>query len=126
MSGRARIFRKLHDKLRDTRGETITETLAAVLIAAMAMIIFASMITASQRIITKSEAVMKDYYAGVSSMETAGTAAGTGTVTIKQKGQEMVYGISSKGQGTGISVNYAVSSTDSSGRIQAAEYWLPN
>ncbi len=126
MSGRARIFRKLHDKLRDMRGETITETLAAVLIAAMAMIIFASMITASQRIITKSEAVMKDYYAGVSSMETAGTAAGTGTVTIKQKGQEMVYGISSKGQGTGISVNYAVSSTDSSGRIQAAEYWLSN
>lgn len=81
---------KLKNKLKCKKGETITETLVSVLIAAAAMILFASMITSSQRILQKSENIMKDYYTGEAEMEAAmadggtagssktGVAAGTG------------------------------------------------
>ena len=80
----------LKNKLKSKKGETITETLVSVLIAAAAMILFASMITSSQRILQKSESIMNDYYAGEAEMEAAmaagattgssktGVAAGTG------------------------------------------------
>lgn len=62
---------KLKNKLKSKKGETITETLVSVLIAAAAMILFASMITSSQRILKKSESIMNDYYAGEAEMEAA-------------------------------------------------------
>ena len=74
---------KLKNKLKSKKGETITETLGAVLIAAAAMILFASMITSSQRILQKSERIMDAYYAGETEMEAAmadgGTAGGSKT-----------------------------------------------
>lgn len=105
---------KLKNKLKSKKGETITETLVSVLIAAAAMILFASMITSSQRILQKSERIMDAYYDGETKMEAAmaagattgrsktgaetegageartsgttddGIKTGTGTVTIKQ------------------------------------------
>lgn len=60
---------KIKNKLKSKKGETITETLVSVLIAAAAMILFASMITSSQRILQKSERIMDDYYAGETKME---------------------------------------------------------
>lgn len=62
---------KLKNKLKSKKGETITETLVSVLIAAAAMILFASMITSSQRILQKSESIMDAYYAGETKMEAA-------------------------------------------------------
>ena len=74
---------KLKNKLKSKKGETITETLVSVLIAAAAMILFASMITSSQRILQKSESIMDAYYAGETEMEAAmadgGTAGGSKT-----------------------------------------------
>lgn len=74
---------KLKNKLKSKKGETITETLVSVLIAAAAMILFASMITSSQRILQKSERIMDAYYAGETKMEEAmavgGTAGGSKT-----------------------------------------------
>lgn len=74
---------KLKNKLKSKKGETITETLVSVLIAAAAMILFASMITSSQRILQKSERIMDAYYAGETEMEAAmadgGTAGGSKT-----------------------------------------------
>lgn len=74
---------KLKNKLKSKKGETITETLVSVLIAAAAMILFASMITSSQRILQKSESIMNAYYAGEAEMEAAmadgGTAGGSKT-----------------------------------------------
>ena len=74
---------KLKNKLKSKKGETITETLVSVLIAAAAMILFASMITSSQRILQKSESIMNAYYAGEAEMEaaiaTSGTAGGSTT-----------------------------------------------
>ena len=68
---------KLKNKLKSKKGETITETLVSVLIAAAAMILFASMITSSQRILKKSESIMDAYYDGETKMEE--TMAGSGT-----------------------------------------------
>lgn len=83
---------KLKNKLKSKKGETITETLVSVLIAAAAMILFASMITSSQRILQKSERIMNDYYAGEAEMEAAmadgGTAGGSKTGVAAGTGGE--------------------------------------
>lgn len=68
---------KLTNKLKSKKGETITETLVSVLIAAAAMILFASMITSSQRILKKSESIMGAYYEGEAEMEEAMSTGGT-------------------------------------------------
>ena len=68
---------KLKNKLKSKKGETITETLVSVLIAAAAMILFASMITSSQRILQKSESIMNAYYVGETNMEEAMATGGT-------------------------------------------------
>lgn len=68
---------KLKNKLKSKKGETITETLVSVLIAAAAMILFASMITSSQRILQKSERIMDAYYDGETKMEEAMATGGT-------------------------------------------------
>lgn len=68
---------KLKNKLKSKKGETITETLVSVLIAAAAMILFASMITSSQRILQKSESIMAAYYEGEANMEAAMVTGGT-------------------------------------------------
>ena len=68
---------KLKNKLKSKKGETITETLVSVLIAAAAMILFASMITSSQRILQKSERIMDAYYDGETKMEAAMAASAT-------------------------------------------------
>ena len=68
---------KLKNKLKSKKGETITETLVSVLIAAAAMILFASMITSSQRILQKSERIMDAYYDGETKMEAAMASGAT-------------------------------------------------
>lgn len=83
---------KLKSKLKSKKGEIITETLVAVLIAAAAMILFASMITSSQRILQKSERIMDAYYDGETKMEAAmadgGTAGGSKTGVAAGTGGE--------------------------------------
>ena len=143
---------KLKNKLKSKKGETITETLVSVLIAAAAMILFASMITSSQRILQKSERIMDAYYDGEAKMEEAMTAdtegagetrtggaadgikTGTGMVTIKHTGDaELRYGISNKHKDGKIDVNYATNQpggtgTSTSGieRFAIAEYTSRN
>lgn len=131
---------KLKNKLISKKGETITETLVSVLIAAAAMILFASMITSSQRILQKSENIMKDYYTGEAEMEAAiadgGTAGSskTGTVTIQQANNPLPhYNIRYKHTKRPIDVTYATNQPDSTGtstsgieRFAVAEYKSKN
>lgn len=129
---------KLKNKLKSEKGETITETLVSVLIAAAAMILFASMITSSQRILQKSERIMDDYYAGEAEMEeamaTGGTTSGTDNkVTIKQANGAQSYGISYKHTNGQINVMYATNQptdtgTSTSGieRFAVVEYKAQN
>lgn len=52
----------------NSRGESIAESLVSILIVALASILFAGMVTASQRVIGKSTEWMTDYYAAVSAI----------------------------------------------------------
>lgn len=129
---------KLKNKLKSKKGETITETLVSVLIAAAAMILFASMITSSQRILQKSERIMDAYYAGEAEMEAAmATGATTGRtdnkVTIKPANGELSYGISYKHANGQIYVDYATNQPQNTGtstsgieRFAIAEYKSQN
>ena len=49
-------------KLKGQSGETLTETLVALLIAALALTMLAGMISSTTRIVTQSKATMKTYY----------------------------------------------------------------
>lgn len=53
---------KITSKLKGSAGESLAEVLIALLIAALALTMLASVISTSARIITQSKAKMKDYY----------------------------------------------------------------
>ena len=57
-----RLKKKLTAKLKGNAGESLGEVLIALLIAALALVMLASVIDTSARIITRSKATMKDYY----------------------------------------------------------------
>ena len=67
-------------KLRSRAGETLAETLAALLIATIGLTMLASMITSSARLITKSRSVLSDYYAENNKLE---ERSGDVTVTFE-------------------------------------------
>ncbi|MCR5097190.1 MAG: hypothetical protein K6A70_10730 [Erysipelotrichaceae bacterium] len=71
-------MKKMTVKLKSERGESIAETLVALLIAALALLMLASVITSSTRIITNSNNKIKEYInkdLTVSQQGSAGTAA---------------------------------------------------
>lgn len=95
---------KLKSKLKSKKGETITETLVSVLIAAAAMILFASMITSSQRILQKSESIMNAYYDGEAKMEAAmavSVTTGKGTTGVAMAADTEGAGKAKSGGTTG-------------------------
>lgn len=68
-------------KLKNRRGETITETLVALLIASIALVMLASMISSTSSIVTTSTKAMQEYYNANNRMLSHGTAATTGEGT---------------------------------------------
>ena len=56
-------------KLRSRAGETLAETLVALLVASIGLTMLASMINSSARLITKSRSVLRDYYAENNKLE---------------------------------------------------------
>lgn len=126
---------KIKNKLKSKKGETITETLVSVLIAAAAMILFASMVTSSQRILKKSERIMDAYYTGMSSMEEAmaegrsgknGTAAFVSSTTSQKYRIGYKHGIDPSGD---IAIQYATNHVDGDTDLQrftVSEYTSKN
>ncbi|MBR6220466.1 MAG: hypothetical protein IKQ80_07880 [Clostridia bacterium] len=55
-------MKKLMSKLRSAAGETIGETLVALLISALALTMLAGAIGAANNIVTRSNKAMNDYY----------------------------------------------------------------
>ena len=49
-------------KLRSCAGESIGETLIALLIAALALLMLAGAVSSASRIVTRNKAAMEDYY----------------------------------------------------------------
>ncbi len=75
-------------KLRDRRGETLTETLCAVLVLALAVALMASMLAASSRLDRKTDQTAGALYQAVSDAEKPEASTGTGNVSV-QVGTEL-------------------------------------
>ena len=63
-------------KLRSRAGETLTETLVALLISALALLMLAGAVTSATRVITRSKDKMTQYYAADADLANR-TAAGS-------------------------------------------------
>ena len=74
--------RKIILKLRSSNGESLTETLVALLIAAIALVMLASMISSTTRIVTQSKAKMTEYYKANKTVAAQTGGGISGTVTI--------------------------------------------
>ena len=71
-------------KLRSRAGESIGETLVALLISALALMMLAGAISAAMRVVTSSTDKMNEYYAADNQIVTAGTAdANQGTTNVQ-------------------------------------------
>ena len=70
-------------KLKNKSGETITEVLVASLLVALAVVLFAMMVSASFRIIDTSERAMKDFYKAESDFEMSVNQSGGEPGTFK-------------------------------------------
>ncbi len=57
-------------KLRSTAGESIGETLIALLISALALVMLAGAVSSASNIITRSNDAMNDYYTNIGTGET--------------------------------------------------------
>lgn len=64
------MVKQVKKKLRENKGETIAEVLIALLISSIALVMLASMISATVNLVTKSKEKMKDYYKANSVLET--------------------------------------------------------
>ena len=76
-----RIGQKLRGRLHSRRGESIAETLIAMLIATLAFIVLVSMVSHATKLITSSQKSMKEYYIDNNQLSTP--SGGTGTVVVK-------------------------------------------
>jgi hypothetical protein len=77
---------KLADKLKNTAGESLSEVLIALLIAALAMTMLASAISSTSKILTKSKTSLESYYAENDKVAEQKAVSGTGgTKTTKVK-----------------------------------------
>lgn len=74
---------KAQRKIRQQSGETIAETLVALLISSIALMMLASMISATVNLVTKSETKMGDYYTENAKLENSETSVEKLTITIK-------------------------------------------
>lgn len=71
-------MRKIRSRLQNNLGESISETLVALLISALALTLLASMISSTLRMVTQSRTKIADYY-------TANNAVAAYTATGEKK-----------------------------------------
>ena len=81
-------MKRMIGKLRSRAGETISETLVALLISSLALVMLAGAIGAAGRMITSSKAAMMAYYSSDRDMaeHAGGAAAGGGNVALSLTG----------------------------------------
>ena len=73
-------MKKIAKKLRSQAGESIAETLIAVLVIAVALTMLAAMITATANMVKTSEKTMDEYYTENAALETL--SGGTETTIV--------------------------------------------
>lgn len=110
--------RRAAQKLREQRGETLTETLAAMVIVALGGILLVSLVMASSRTINRADTAYDAYLSARNAVESADTDSTTDSyvtvksvdsvsnpVTITGNGQEAVHVISA-GEGNSALYRY--------------------
>lgn len=82
------------NKLRSKAGETISETLVALLIAALALVMLAGAIYSAKNIIDNSRTKFSEYYSANENLVTLDEAASTGSaqISIKETGSQDTAG----------------------------------
>lgn len=78
-------------KLRARAGETLAETLIAVLIAAVAVLMLAGMLSTSADMVHKSEAAFNDYYTANNALSTQSGTGATGKALLRDENDNSVY-----------------------------------
>lgn len=88
-------------KLRSSKGESLTETLAAVLVVALSATILATMTAASVKVTRAADEAARAVYAELDRVET-GPASGAGSVTIRVGGKEETVAVARYGGDGGL------------------------
>ncbi len=98
-------------KLKNRKGESLAETLIALLIAALGIVLLAGMIAGAFRIITRSKAAAEEYTAAENLIIAQGDGGVSGTVTINSAGSAVK--LSDESTSANIGVVYYISSETS-------------
>lgn len=80
-------MKKLKQKLRSRAGESISETLVAVLISALALVMLAGAMSAATSVVNRSRDKLNEYYNGNETMMESGTELTQG-ITITEDNTE--------------------------------------
>lgn len=78
---------KTAGRIRSKAGETIAETLVAILIAALALVMLAGSITAAKNIIQNNRTAFNTYYAQNEILMKQSESTGSTTIALKETGE---------------------------------------
>ena len=79
------------DKLKGNSGESIAETLVAVLIAAFALLMLAGTINTASNLITKSQNTLNEYYEANNNLEQRKNGISDKSVTITENTNKITF-----------------------------------
>ena len=105
--------------LKNSRGESLVETLVAILVGALAMTLLASMIVTSTRLTQESSKTIDEYYASnnlVAAKSDDGKVTGEGTIVLNDKDGFPKY---LRSDGSDVKVEYYVNNADSKNPVVA-------
>ena len=96
-------------KICSSKGESITETLVALLISALALVMLAGMIAGSVRITQKSREAYSEYMDAMNEVETRSGTPVEGTATFKNGNEAVAI---ADGVGASIDMEYFVNTSE--------------
>ena len=102
-------------KLRSRAGESIAETLVALVISALALLMLAGAITSASRVVERSKAAMTNYYEADNALAQTATKKGDVSITIKDDADSISQ--------TFVDVPYYLN--DTLGAVEVISYSLP-
>ena len=98
---------KMRKRVRNERGETITETLVSVLIGGLALLMLAVVLATANHIVMDSRHAMDDYYATTNNMAIA-SGSTSGSVTVALTKSNAAGTGSETLASTSVNVNYVI------------------
>lgn len=77
-----KTIHRIKARLRSRAGESIAEVLVSLLISSLALVMLAGMISATARMVKRSEGYIETYVEGVNVVAEKGSSSAGGTVTL--------------------------------------------